>query len=231
MKRTRSKNTYALLWFVEIVIANVSTFMTANGVYDSNFYITLIFTNVGYLTQLVCTFYLFTRKTEEQFFLNMPIPVLSNVYLAIMSVLNNAFLLFDIPVQLTLLVCLTGLGLCAGWISHVKLAASIVLETSEEIKAKTLFMKEMTADTEACIKMAKSEEAEKICSKLYEEVRYSDPMSNEALEVYESEMAVNFRKFKNAVSADNIEEINKYSYEFLNLLELRNKKCRILKDA
>ena len=87
----------------------------------------------------------------------------------------------------------------------------------------------MTVDAESLIARAKNETIKAECKKVYEAVRYSDPMSNDALSSVESEITIKFSKLSEAVSEDNKENIAEIANEIVILLGNRNKKCRLLK--
>lgn len=63
---------------------------------------------------------------------------------------------------------------------------------------------------------------------MFEAVRYSDPMSNDALAGVESQITLKFNELSEAVSggADNVKNI---ADELVILIGDRNKKCKLLK--
>ena len=76
---------------------------------------------------------------------------------------------------------------------------------------------------------AKSEAVKAECKKVYEAVRYSDPMSSNALASIESEITITFAKLSEAVVDDNFETVSEFASEIIILLGDRNKKCKLLK--
>ena len=76
---------------------------------------------------------------------------------------------------------------------------------------------------------AKSEAAKAECRKVYEAIRYSDPMSNDALASVESQITVKFAELSDAVKEDNVEQVAEIANEVIILLGDRNKKCKLLK--
>ena len=87
----------------------------------------------------------------------------------------------------------------------------------------------MTVDAETLLARAKSEEAKGACKKVYEAVRYSDPMSSEMLAGVEGQITIKFAALSNAVVEDNDEAIAATAEEVLILVKDRNSKCKLLK--
>lgn len=69
---------------------------------------------------------------------------------------------------------------------------------------------------------AKEPESKVRCKKIYEALRYSDPMSNEELSTIEGKIEAQFAVFSDTFSSDVAEEI-------LLLIGERNRKCKLLK--
>ena len=67
------------------------------------------------------------------------------------------------------------------------------------------------------------------CKKVYEAVRYSDPMSNDALSVIEAKITVKMDELSSAVGADDAAKAKEIADELVILVGDRNKKCRALK--
>ena len=82
---------------------------------------------------------------------------------------------------------------------------------------------------ESLISRAKSEIIKAECKKVYEAVRYSDPMSSAALVPVESNITIKFSKFTEAVISENSETVETLADEIIILLGDSNKKCRLLK--
>ena len=66
-------------------------------------------------------------------------------------------------------------------------------------------------------------------NKVYEAVRYSDPMSNEALAGVEAQITLKVSELVDAIEKSDIELVKKTVREIVILLNDRNKKCKLLK--
>ena len=121
--------------------------------------------------------------------------------------------------------------LAANALSVIKATAAIdeIKRVDAKIKAQTFFIKSLTIDADALVAGAKSEAVKAECKKVYEAIRYSDPMSNDALASVEGQISAKFAELSEAVGADEIERIAKIASEIVILIDNRNKKCQVLK--
>ena len=101
--------------------------------------------------------------------------------------------------------------------------ADIVSEIDDKVKVQTSFIKTLIVDAELLISRAQNETSKAATKKVYEAVRYSDPMSNDGLSGIESEIAIKFNQFASAVTANN-DDIATIAEELIVLITDRNKK-------
>ena len=104
-----------------------------------------------------------------------------------------------------------------------------VVAIDEKIKNQTYFIKNMTLNASALMAQATSEEAKSACSKVYEAIRYSDPMSADGLREIEDQMTFKFALFSEAVKADEAEKASAIAEELMILIGDRNSICKLLK--
>ena len=76
---------------------------------------------------------------------------------------------------------------------------------------------------------AKDEEAKAQTKKVYEAIRYSDPMSNDALSGVEQQISAKFAELSAAVDEGNSQLIAECAEKLLQLVTERNNKCKVLK--
>ena len=138
-------------------------------------------------------------------------------------------LISPLPYWIGVLVC--AIVLAANILSIVKAkAVAVEVETvDKKVKNQTFFIKSLTVDADTLVASAKSEAVKAECCKVYEAIRYSDPMSNDALASVESQITVKFAELSDAVKADNAEKVAEIANEVVILVGDRNKKCRLLK--
>ena len=69
----------------------------------------------------------------------------------------------------------------------------------------------------------------KECRKVYEALRYSDPMSNEGLTDVENQIASVYNELVSAVESDKVQLAAVSSNNLIGLIAARNNRCKLLK--
>ena len=87
----------------------------------------------------------------------------------------------------------------------------------------------LSVDAEQLMNTARSAELKSFVKKVYEAVRYSDPMSNVALVEVEEKIQKGYAAFENAVNTEDLELAAASADELITLIDIRNKKCKLLK--
>ena len=133
------------------------------------------------------------------------------------------------PVWLGIIICL--LVVVFGGISAAlaQTASSVVSDIDVKVKNKTFFIRSLTVDIESLLARSEQPEIRDEVNKVYEAVRYSDPMSNEALAGVEAQITLKVSELEDAIEKSDIELVKKTVREMVILLNDRNKKCKLLK--
>ena len=134
-----------------------------------------------------------------------------------------------IPYWVGIVLCLAVVGFNVISIIKANIAADIVSNLDEKIKVSTFFIKSLTADVEGLVSRAQSAKVKEECKKIYEKVRYSDPMSNVEFREIEIKITDKYSELAKAVEEDNYETVENTAKEMISLVEDRNRKCKLLK--
>ena len=225
---------YAIVWAILLAVFNVICFVTpgeAAGMskFGGAFWAGYIFITIAFIGQLVCAYIALKTDDKTKLFYNIPIIRISYTGL-ILTVVFGA-LCMAIPNLLNwvgIIVCVLVLAFTAIAVIKAKAASDVVENIDKKVKAQTMFVKSLTVDAESLLARAKNGEAKAACSKVFEAVRYSDPISNDALAGIESQITLKFNEFSNAVTS-NADTISTLADELVILIGDRNKKCKLLK--
>ena len=227
---------YIIIWAILLVLYNLTVFLVRPVIpgyiinYDARFWISWGVIIATFIGQLFCAKVAFDSKNNEKLFLNIPLITQSYTALVVATIAGSALMLIpDCPAWIAAVVCAAVFGFGAISVIKAKAAADIVSDTDDKIKTQTRFIKSLTVDAEGLISRAKSEAVKAECKKVYEAIRYSDPMSNSALASIESEITITFAKLSEAVVDDNFEAVSECTNKIIILLGDRNKKCKLLK--
>lgn len=225
---------YAAIWAILLAVFNVVCFVTPDEVagmskFDGAFWVGYIFITVAFIGQLVCAYIALNTDDKTKLFYNIPIIRVSYTGL-IFTVIFGALCMAipKLPNWVGIIVCVLVLAFNAIAVIKAKAASDVVENIDAKVKAKTLFVKSLTVDAESLLTRATTPDAKNACKKVFEAVRYSDPMSNDALAGVESQITLKFNEFSNAITsgADNIDNL---ADELVVLIGDRNRKCKLLK--
>ena len=233
MKKTFKQ--YAILWAILLAAYNIIVFAVRPIVgfvrlYDARFWISWGCVILAFLVQLLLARKAFQSENKDRFFLNIPLITVSYMALVVMIVAASVLMLIsDCPAWIAIIVCAVICAFSGLAVIKAEIAADAVSAVSERVKGKTQFIKSLTVDAENLMAQAKSEQTKDVCKKVYEAIRYSDPMSHDALSGIESQLSIQFAKLSEAVANDSSDLVVAITADFLAFLAERNKKCKLLK--
>ena len=193
-------------------------------------WITLIVFELCFVGHLVCTWFALKRDKLSGMFYRLPLIRLSYACVIVTLVLGClAMAIPGLPSWIPLVLTLAVMAIYVFAILKAAAAAEIVESIDEKVQAKTAFIKTLTVDAQTLCSRAKSEQVQAACKKVFEAVRYSDPMSAEALSDVESHIRTEFDSFTDAVITDNADAATASADELLTLIKERNSRCKMEK--
>ncbi len=224
---------YALIWAILLAVWCAVVFLVRPVIpgyvmnYDARFWVALVFIVLAFLGNLVCAYLAFKAENLKKMFYNLPLITVSWSALITMLVVGSVLMLIpNCPAWIAAVVCIIILAFNAIAVIKAGWAADAVSKVDERVAAQTSFIKNLIVDTESILSRAKSDAVKTECKKVYEAVRYSDPMSNEALSVIEAKITVKVDEFSSAVGADDAEKVKEIANEIVILVADRNKRCK-----
>ncbi len=142
------------------------------------------------------------------------------------------FMLLDrlaIPWGIVLAVQMILLAVHMVFVISCFVTKEIIDETQAKVSSSTMYMKMLQADAETLADRAADSEAAKAFRSFAEQIRYSDHMSNEALADIEGRIAEEVRSAGTFLDGGNTEAALGCCRKAQQLLEERNRKCKLLK--
>lgn len=229
---------YALIWAILLAVWCAVVFLVRPIIpgyvinYDARFWIAFVFIVAAFIGNLVCAYFAFKTENLKKMFLNLPLITVSwSALIAMMVVGTGLMLIPNCPAWIAAIVCIVVLAFNAIAVITAVWAANTVDKVDEKVKIQTLYIRNLTIDTESILARAKSEPVKAECKKVCEAVRYSDPMSNEALSVIEAKITVKVDEFAAAVGADDVAKAKELADDIVILVGDRNKKCKSYKNG
>ena len=226
---------YLICWAILIALFNLICFVTPAEVdgfnkFGGSFWAGYAVITLAFLGQLACAYKAFRAGNAKKLFYNLPLITVSYTGLILTLVFGGACMAVpDLPNWLGAILGAVVLAFTAVAVIKASAAADIVESVDKKVTEKTAFLRVATADAEVILASAKSEETKAECRKVYEALRYSDPMSNEALSVTEAKITVKLGELKAAAAADDAEKTKTAAEDLMLLIKERNTKCKALK--
>lgn len=235
MKISKSFKLYAIVWAILAVLFNVIVFVTpaesgGESKFTDTFWIGYALVMIAFIGQLACSYIGLKDDNLKKVFYSIPLLRVSVIGLVVSAVAGSVFM--AIPTAESWIAAIISLVVLAFVIIatiKAKATGDIVEAIDEKIKAKTFFMKNLTIDAESLVSRANTPEAKAAVKKVYDAIRYSDPMSNDALDDIESRIQYEFKTFEMAVKSGDNAVTENQAEELIALLDNRNNKCKALK--
>ncbi len=232
----KSFNYYMVIWAILLVIYNLIVFLVKPIIpgyvihYDARFWISWGAIIATFAGQLLCAKTAFNSKNNEKFFLNIPLITESYTALLVATLAGSILMLIPgCPAWIAAIVCAAVLAFSVISIVKAKVAADVVSDIEDKVKTQTAFIKTLTMDAESLMSQTKNADFKTEIKKVYETVRYSDPMSGSELSNIENQITLKFYELKNSVALGNAEAVVKEAAVLVELIGERNRQCRLLK--
>lgn len=229
----KNNKNYIVVWVVLVLMFNLIVFITPNEVagvskFHGSFWVGYIFITLTFVAQLLVTLYSLKGNAEKTFY-NIPLISVSFVTTIIMLVIGTVCMAVPvIPVWLGVILCAIVLAAAIIIGMQAKATADVVGGIDEKIKNKTFFMKSLRVDVESLQARAENSEIADELKKVWDAVRYSNPVSAEALSGIEAQITIKFADLADAVEKFDIQSVKKASKELQILINDREKKSRLL---
>ena len=219
---------YAMIWAICFALFNVLIFVVPHTL-DIVFWIGYIFITLTFIGQLACAHVAFKAENLKKLFYNIPLISISYIGLIVMLVVGGLTMAIpNLPNWIGIIVCLLALGFTAISVIKAAAAAEIVSAVDDKIATETAFIKTITVDAQNLMNRANAPMLKEQCKKVYEALRYSDPMSNVALADVEQRIKEEFGALTDAVIADDLDATEISVKEMKALIAERNSKCKML---
>ena len=196
------------------------------------FAVSYLFTMIAILAQIYVIRTAFYRgEGVKSKFYGFPIAKVGVIYLAIQLIGGLVFMALGliVPVWLPLALYVVLLGVAAAGFVAADAARDEVVRQEVKLEKDVSRMREFQAKGRALVALNKVSEAARPLEKLAEDLRFSDPVSSEALTEIEDQLAECLAQLQEAVSAQKTEQILSVCQEAEHILAERNQLCKLNK--
>lgn len=228
-------NKNAIRWWVVLgvvlVVYNVLAFALPFPK-TAVFAVSYLFTMIAILAQIYVIRTAFYRgEGVKSKFYGFPIAKLGVIYLAVQLIAGLVFMALGliVPVWLPLALYVVLLGVAAAGFVAADAARDEVVRQEVKLEKDVSRMREFQAKGRALVALNQVSEAARPLEKLAENLRFSDPVSSEALTEIEDQLAECLAQLQEAVSAQKTEQILSVCQEAEHILAERNQLCKLSK--
>ena len=225
---------YIVAWAVLLALFNVRSFVSTGWIgyekYTPSFWIGYTFISIMFVGQLICAIFAFKADSAKKIFYKITL-IKSSYAGLIASFIVGGLCMIISPLAHWIGIIVCAIVLAANILSVTKAVAAVteVERIDEKVKTQTFFIKSLTVDANTLVASAGTNEIKAECTKVYEAIRYSDPMSNDALASIEVEISIAFANLSKAVTANDADAVTTAAKEIIVLIDNRNNKCKLLK--
>ena len=227
---------FSITWIVGFILFNAITFLIPNEVFGVTrfdkgvFWIAYALITLSFIAQLITAYKFIKDDSNEKMFLNIPLLRTGYAAIIVSIIVGMVFMIFPVlPAWIGAVVCL----LIAGYfvIACVKASAvaNVVADIDTKVKTKTAFMRMAIVEAENILARATTQEIKTEIKKVYKALKYSDPMSNPALDDIEQEINKGLKEFRTAVNSNDLAKVQEIARELDLLIKERKSKCKALK--
>ena len=196
------------------------------------FAVSYLFTTIAILAQIYVIRTAFYRgEGVKSKFYGFPIAKLGVIYLAVQLIAGLVFMALGliVPVWLPLALYVVLLGIAAAGFVAADAVRDEVVRQEIKLEKDVSRMREFQAKGRALVALNQVSEAARPLEKLAENLRFSDPVSSEALTEIEDQLAECLAQLQEAVSAQKTEQILSVCQEAERILAERNQLCKLSK--
>lgn len=227
MKKTFSS--YVLCWGICFALFQLIAFIAPNE-FGTNFWIGWLFISAAFCGQLYCARLTFQAQNAQKLFYSLPLTTVSLLGLGAMLLLGGLTMAVSaIPYWIGVILCAAVLAVTAVALIGTGEAAKAVETRDRQVQENTVFIRLLTSDAKALTERISDPTQRLSAQKVYEALRYSDPVSSDALVPYETQINLKFKEFEGAALAGE-EWAENLARELLLLIKDRNDKCKLLKQ-
>lgn len=198
------------------------------------FFVSWVFTLIAIVTQVyVIRIAFYHGEGVKSKFYGWPIAKIGLVYLAVQLTLGLAFmalgLAVSVPVWLPLVLYVMLLGVSAAGFVVAATVRDEVERQDMKLKKDVSYMRTIQSKVMAMVPLAKDASVRTALEKFAEDIRFSDPVSNAALEAAETDLSACIDDLQQAVLDNDCETALSLEKRAEMLLVERNQLCKLEK--
>lgn len=225
MKNKKISVLWTLISIMGLAVYNLCVFLLATH-YTNAFWVSYIFTSIAFAVQLVA-FLIFNKSNANSKFLGLPLFYFVGAYFAVQLVAGIVFMLIPMSATLPLIIQVIILVVFLSVILTGAIAKEQFSRTEANINSAAFNIRTLAMNAEQLYLAEENGNKKAELKKLYEAIRYSDPMStSEAIRKLDDQIDTAFKKVCSMTDACSESDLKKEIKPILDLITKRNLLCR-----
>lgn len=226
------KKYYIAAWLIVVAIFHVIMFILPSDILnreENRFWIIYVAIFISLIGQAICSLIYANKKSKKERFLYLPVVIIGYIALLVTLLLAlQAIVLSFLPDWFTVIVAVLVFGYYALAVIRTMAAADMIVDIDKKVEQKTEVIRMLSAKSNALVQSAPAELRPQ-AKKVYEALRYSDPMSGDEVTSIELEIEKEFDNFANAVKENKKDAAEGTMQTLCSLIKERNEICKQLK--
>lgn len=219
----KTKTGYIILGILFIIFSVIAFFIPTTK--STVFWASYLFGVLAIAFQIPLWNKALGKETLNSNYFSLPALQIGVIYLIVQIVFSICMMIIpNAPIWITIIISVVIFAIACILIISGGVAKTTIEKTEKTVQTKTAFIKSLKADVGILLAKETDPKVKTELNKLYDEIRYSDPMSNRALAEIEKQIS---EKIASIETADE-NKLNLIS-DIINLLKQRNIKCKALK--
>ncbi len=227
-----AKKYYVVAWVIVVLVFHLIMFLLPKAGFEmqnGTFWVIYFAILVSLIGQAVCSMLYAKKEKKEERFLYIPVVLISYIALLMCLLLAlEAILISFLPTWFTVIVAVLVLAFYALSVIRTMAAAEMVMAVGQKVEQRTEFIKSLTARAKAMEQNA-PEAYKRQVKRVYEALRYSDPVSTDKLASVDEEIDTVYGRFAEAVKAADKAAVQKEADTLCALVKERNELCKVYK--
>lgn len=224
---------YLVCWICLVALFNVICFVTPeeiNGIskFEGAFWSGYGFIMATFTAHMIFSMIMTASNNSMKKVHNVSIMVISCVELALMVVCGSVCMIVPgLPNWIGIITCSIILAFSIISVVATKEVEEYAFESNENLNQKIHKYRELVSLAELSVAGAKNAETKAIATQIYEAIRYSDSVSNDATQSLENEIEIKLNHLLDMIKAnEETEAIRNKAEDILFLIEERKSKGR-----
>lgn len=223
---------FAIVIAIVALVFNVIVFaIPFNKESNSIFWTSYVFGMIAIIAPLALSFYSFKGKELKSKFYGIPVFKMGFIYMVVQLITSLIFIIINsfvcVPNWIVWILYVIILAICAIGFIGADAYRDHVESLEKKTEVKTSFIKGFIVDTQSLANRVTSEPNHSLLAEIADLVKYSDPVTSDALTEIEDEIERKFTLVKG--KALNDEDITSDAKILITLINERNDRCKFNK--